>query len=145
MPPAFRALGELYAARWREVAALWSEGTCTLIHGDDHIGNLFVDGERTGFFDWAVASRFPGMRDVAYFLGNSLPPEVRRAEEDALLARYRGRWPTTGSNSTRPSSASSTGSSPSTRGSRPPRRRPWARGGSRPTLAVGPWSARRRP
>ena len=44
---------------------------------------------RTGFFDWAVASRFPGMRDVAYFLGNSLPTEVRRAEEDALLARYR--------------------------------------------------------
>ncbi len=89
MPPAFRELGELYAARSHEVAALWNEGTSTLIHGDDHIGNLLVDGERTGFFDWAVASRFPGMRDVAYFLGNSLPTEVRRAEEDALLARYR--------------------------------------------------------
>jgi Phosphotransferase enzyme family len=89
MPPAFRALGELYAARSREVAALWNEGTSTLIHGDDHIGNLLVDGGRTGFFDWAVASRFPGMRDVAYFLANSLPTEVRRAEEDTLLARYR--------------------------------------------------------
>jgi hypothetical protein len=89
MPPAFCELGELYTARSREVAALWNDGTCTLIHGDDHIGNLFVDGGRTGFFDWAVASRFPGMRDVAYFLGNSLPTEVRREEEDALLARYR--------------------------------------------------------
>ncbi len=27
MPPAFRALGEVYAARSREVAALWNEGT----------------------------------------------------------------------------------------------------------------------
>jgi hypothetical protein len=89
MSPAFRAMGELYATRSREVAALWNEGECTLIHGDDHIGNLFVDGERTGFYDWAVASRFPGMRDVSYFLCNSLPPDVRRTEEDALLARYR--------------------------------------------------------
>jgi hypothetical protein len=30
------------------------------------------------------------MRDVAYFLCNSLPTAVRRAEEDALIARYRG-------------------------------------------------------
>jgi hypothetical protein len=60
-----------------------------LIHGDDHIGNLFVDAGRTGFYDWAVASRHPGMRDVSYFLCNSLPTDVRRAEEDHLLARYR--------------------------------------------------------
>ena len=72
-------MGELYATRSREVAALWNEGECTLIHGDDHIGNLFVDGDRTGFYDWAVASRFPGMRDVSYFLCNSLP--ARRASD----------------------------------------------------------------
>jgi hypothetical protein len=89
MPIAFRQLGELYVARSREVAALWSDGISTLIHGDDHIGNLFVDQGRAGFFDWAVASRFPGMRDVAYFLGNSLPAAVRRVEEGALLERYR--------------------------------------------------------
>ena len=34
-------------------------------------------------------TRLPGMRDVAYFLCNSLPTEVRRSEEAALLARYR--------------------------------------------------------
>jgi aminoglycoside phosphotransferase (APT) family kinase protein len=89
MPPAFRQLGELYVARYRDIAGLWREGERTLIHGDAHIGNLFVDGRRTGFYDWAVASRFPGMRDVAYFLCNSLPRDVRRAEEDPLLARYR--------------------------------------------------------
>jgi hypothetical protein len=89
LPPAFRELGELYVERYREIGSLWNEGERTLIHGDDHIGNLFVDDHRTGFYDWAVASRHPGMRDVAYFLCNSVPTEVRRAEEDRLLARYR--------------------------------------------------------
>ena len=88
MPPAFREMGELYVDRNRDIGALWNEGERTLIHGDDHIGNLFVDAGRTGFYDWAVASRHPGMRDVAYFLCNSLPVELRRAEEDALLKRY---------------------------------------------------------
>lgn len=89
LPPEFRLLGERYIAHNRDIGALWNKGERTLIHGDDHIGNLFVDAGRTGFYDWAVASRFPGMRDVAYFLCNSLPTDVRRAEEDDLVARYR--------------------------------------------------------
>ena len=88
MGPAFRALAEMYIARSGDVIALFNEGEHTLIHGDDHIGNLFVDGGRTGFYDWAVASRAPGVRDVAYFLCNSLPVETHRAEQDSLLARY---------------------------------------------------------
>jgi aminoglycoside phosphotransferase (APT) family kinase protein len=91
LPPEFAQMGELYIARNRDIGALWNEGERTLIHGDDHIGNLFVDGGRTGFYDWAVASRYPGVRDVAYFLCNSLPTEVRRREEGALLSRYRAR------------------------------------------------------
>jgi hypothetical protein len=90
MGSAFRALAQTYIARSGDVISLFNEGEHTLIHGDDHIGNLFVDGERTGFYDWAVASRAPGVRDVAYFLCNSLPVETRRAEQDSLLARYRG-------------------------------------------------------
>ncbi len=89
MPPAFRELGEIYVVRYRDIGSLWNEGERTLIHGDDHMGNLFVDHGRTGFYDWAVASEHPGMRDVSYFLCNSLPTEVRRAEEGTLLARYR--------------------------------------------------------
>lgn len=88
MGPAFRELAELYIERSGDVIALYGEGEQTLIHGDDHIGNLFVDGGRTGFFDWAVACRSPGLRDVAYFTCNSLPIEVRRSEQDALLDRY---------------------------------------------------------
>ena len=89
LPPEFARMGTTYIAHNREIGALWNEGERTLIHGDDHIGNLFVDSGRTGFYDWAVASRYPGMRDVAYFLCNSLPTELRRAEEGSLIDRYR--------------------------------------------------------
>lgn len=89
MPAVFRRLGDLYASRSLDIVALFGEGDRTLIHGDTHSGNLFVDGDRTGFYDWAVAGRGPGARDVAYFLCNSLPTETRRTEEDALLTRYR--------------------------------------------------------
>jgi Phosphotransferase enzyme family len=89
LPPAFRELGELYITRYRDIGSLFTEGERTLAHCDNHIGNLFVDDGRTGFYDWAVASQFPGVRDVAYFSCNSLPTEVRRTEEDALLSRYR--------------------------------------------------------
>jgi aminoglycoside phosphotransferase (APT) family kinase protein len=90
LPAEFSQLGQLYISRNRDIGTLWNtSGTPTLIHGDDHIGNLFVDQGRTGFYDWAVASRFPGMRDVAYFLCNSLPTDLRRREETTLVARYR--------------------------------------------------------
>jgi aminoglycoside phosphotransferase (APT) family kinase protein len=89
LPPAFGELGALYTERYLEVGRLFNEGPRTLIHGDDHIGNLFVEDGRTGFYDWAVASRYPGMRDVAYFLCNSLPTELRRDEEASLIGRYR--------------------------------------------------------
>ena len=67
---------------------MFNEGERTLIHGDTHSGNLFVDGGRTGFFDWAVVGRAPGVRDVAYFLCNSLPVETRRAEEFNVARPY---------------------------------------------------------
>ena len=91
MPSVFRRLGELYAKRSLDIVALFNEGERTLIHGDTHSGNLFVDAGRAGFYDWAVAGRGPGVRDVAYFLCNSLPVEARRSEEESLLARYRSR------------------------------------------------------
>ncbi|TDO15084.1 phosphotransferase family enzyme [Mycobacterium sp. BK086] len=89
MGPAFRRLAQLYIERSGDIVGLFGGGELTLIHGDTHSGNLFVDGERTGFYDWAVVGRGPGMRDVAYFLCNSLSTSARRAEQDALVARYR--------------------------------------------------------
>ena len=87
-PAAFRAVGELYANRTGAVLEAWDDGPRSLIHGDPHSGNLFLDGPTIGFLDWGMVSRSPGMRDVAYFCCNSLPTEVRRALEAELLDRY---------------------------------------------------------
>jgi thiamine kinase-like enzyme len=92
LPAGFVELAELYEERAQGVMALYREGACTLVHGDPHLGNLFVDsanGDRTGFLDWAMIARAPGIRDVAYVLANSTPTELRRAHERALLDRYR--------------------------------------------------------
>lgn len=89
MPSVFRHLAQLCIDRNADVVALFTEGEHTLIHGDSHIGNLFVDDGRTGFYDWAVASRGPGIRDFAYFMCNSVRTDLRRAHEDDLLGVYR--------------------------------------------------------
>lgn len=87
-PAAFRAVGTLYATRTGAVLDAWDAGPRTLIHGDPHSGNLFLDGPTIGFLDWGMVSHSPGLRDVAYFCCNSLPAPVRRALESELLDRY---------------------------------------------------------
>ena len=72
-PEVFRAVGELYATQTGAVLDAWDAGPRTLIHGDPHSGNLFLDGSTIGFLDWGMVSRSPGLRDVAYFCCNSLP------------------------------------------------------------------------
>jgi aminoglycoside phosphotransferase (APT) family kinase protein len=88
-PPEFAAIGAIYIAHMEAFNEWLDEGPHTLIHGDCHLGNLFRDGARPGFLDWACVAHAPGMRDVAYFLCNSLPIELRQKEERDLLVRYR--------------------------------------------------------
>jgi thiamine kinase-like enzyme len=91
MPSSFRRLGELYIERTRTIADLWAEPPHTLVHGDPHMGNLFVDGSRAGFFDWGMVMAKAGMWDVAYVICNSVPTEIRRANERAWIEHYRQR------------------------------------------------------
>jgi hypothetical protein len=88
-PPEFAAIGELYVTHMEAFNDWMDRGPHTLIHYDCHLGNLFRDRSRPGFLDWACVAHAPGMRDVAYFLSNSLPIELRRKEERDLLQRYR--------------------------------------------------------
>jgi len=88
-PPVFAELCRLYAVHHERVCDLWDEGEATLIHGDIHAGNQFVDGTRIGMYDWAVVSRSPGIRDVAIYLCNSCPTDLRRSEEHGWLRAYR--------------------------------------------------------
>lgn len=95
MDDTFHRLAELYLEHGPEIGELWRGGPPTLVHGDDHMGNLFVDpaqagpaGGRTGFLDWAVVCAGPGIRDVSYVLCNSVPVEVREEIERPLIGDY---------------------------------------------------------
>lgn len=89
MPGIFSSLAELYLRETDAIHALWNRGTQTLIHGDVHDGNLFLDGENTGLLDWAVVARGPGMRDVGYFLAGTLSPEDQQKHHLEMLDYYR--------------------------------------------------------
>ena len=55
-------------------------------HGDIRLDNIFFDGEEVLFVDWQAICTSAPEQDVAYFITQSVPPDVR-AEED-LLAYY---------------------------------------------------------
>ena len=91
LPEEFHRLADIYLARNDDIVALWNSGPRTFVHGDPHMGNLFVDtvnGNRTGFLDWAMIGRSPGLRDVAYVLCNSIPAAVRATDERGWVEHY---------------------------------------------------------
>jgi len=88
MPRAFHELAELYLEHTEALCDLLDEGPQTLIHGDSHLGNTFVDRDRVGLLDWACTCRAPGLRDVSYYLCASTPTGLRRRSQHALLRRY---------------------------------------------------------
>ena len=74
--------------RAERIPDLLSRGPRTLVHGDAHLGNMFTDADNPGFLDWALIGFAPGLRDVAYFLGGSVPTDLRRGQERRLVERY---------------------------------------------------------
>lgn len=64
------------------------EGPLTLFHGDFRADNLLFGGPRAAVVDWQTVAYAPGPADLAYFLGSSLPVEVRRTSERTLVERY---------------------------------------------------------
>ncbi len=97
--PALKRFGDLVPREVREGAHRihahrdlleehWAAGPLTLLHGDPHVANLYFDGEDVGFLDWQVVQKGQGVRDVAYFVINSLPTGLRREREGELLDHY---------------------------------------------------------
>jgi hypothetical protein len=84
----FNEIAELYIDHCDALQAIWQEGPKTVIHGDPHIGNLFVDGDRTGFLDWGIIRVSTPLRDVSYFMTMGMSIEDRRAHERDLLRHY---------------------------------------------------------
>jgi hypothetical protein len=89
-PPAFHSVARIYLDQNEAFCDLLDRGTRTLLHGDPHLGNFFVDEGRVGFLDWACVSRGPALRDIGYFLGASVATDLRRREQRDLIERYLG-------------------------------------------------------
>jgi hypothetical protein len=96
LTPAYVATGELYVEHHARLDELWNAGPQTYIHGDTHIGNVFLDGPRVGFLDWGLSRVSTPLRDVSYFLTMSVDPEARRRSERDLLRLYLDALRTTG-------------------------------------------------
>jgi hypothetical protein len=85
---AYIAAGELYVDHHDRIDDLWNAGPQTYIHGDTHIGNVFLDGGRVGFLDWGLSRVSTPLRDVSYFLTMTVDPDERRRSERDLLRLY---------------------------------------------------------
>jgi hypothetical protein len=60
-----------------------------VIHGDTHVGNLFLDADgRPCFLDWQLVQRGAWYLDVGYHIASTLSPDERRKHERELLTRY---------------------------------------------------------
>lgn len=64
----------------------------TAAHGDYRVDNMLFGTPEGGAplttVDWQTVSLGPGVSDVSYFLGTSLLPELRAAEERDLVKEY---------------------------------------------------------
>ena len=75
---------------YRQLAAVTENATpWTVIHGDPHLANVYLDGAgRPSFTDWQVAQRGPWYLDVGYHLATALTVADRRKNEDDLVRHY---------------------------------------------------------
>jgi hypothetical protein len=89
----YAEMAQLYIDHRPALDEIWMRGPITVLQGDSHVGNLFLDpagrdGGRVGFLDWGLIQLGTPMRDVGYFITMALSPENRRAHERALIQRY---------------------------------------------------------
>ena len=88
LPDAVRVPGRLLDA-FRTLAARRPGDGWAVIHGDAHVGNLFLDaGGRPGLVDWQLVQHGHWSTDVGYHIASALEPAERRAHERDLLAHY---------------------------------------------------------
>ena len=103
LPSACRRFGECFSPQlsrlalefgcslmkyWRRAASLTP---LTFTHGDYRLDNLFFDPDHPSelaVIDWQVCSIGSGMRDMAYFLGTNVEPDVRRTIERDVIEEY---------------------------------------------------------
>jgi hypothetical protein len=89
VPKSVRDSQRLFAAYQQLGERVATESPWCVIHGDVHIGNVFLDGAgRPSFCDWQLVQRGPWYLDVGYHIASVLTVDDRRAHEDDLLHHY---------------------------------------------------------
>lgn len=92
LTPELREAARRFALVFPQYSQQGSQGPQTLTHGDFRADNLAFahtsEGRGVTVFDWQVARRSRGPRDLAYFLSSSLSVEQRRILEESLLDLY---------------------------------------------------------
>lgn len=92
IPPAARARGSAMPANVGQLLDQMTQGPQSLVHADVRLDNLFFGNQpgaaEIALIDWQSVCSCCGEQDLAYFLTQSLPQELLRAEGDALIQRY---------------------------------------------------------
>jgi hypothetical protein len=89
VPEAVRDAQRLYDAYRMLGADVAGATPWCVIHGDPHIGNLYLDGAgRPTFLDWQLVQRGPWYLDVGYHLASVLTIDDRRRNEIDLVRHY---------------------------------------------------------
>jgi Phosphotransferase enzyme family len=82
-------LVDVYRAMGAVLAHAESTEPWCVIHGDPHLGNLFLDAARQPcLLDWQLVQRGMWYVDVGYHIASTLTVEDRRASERELLRHY---------------------------------------------------------
>jgi aminoglycoside/choline kinase family phosphotransferase len=94
VPERIALLKDRYLAALPKLFAWMATPPLTVVHGDFRMDNLFF-GSAAGqepliAIDWQGSLRGRASQDVAYFLSGSLPAELRREHERALIGRWHG-------------------------------------------------------
>lgn len=88
LTPEVRAFGDRFVEVLPDLVGRLSEPPCTLRHGDYRLDNIFFVGGDLTVCDWQLVDRSRGARDLAYFLSQSLTPELRATLDRPLVERY---------------------------------------------------------
>jgi Phosphotransferase enzyme family len=89
VPQRVRDAQRLWDAVGRLATLLQTAGPRCLLHGEAHVGNLYLDAiGHPCLVDWQLVQGGPWYLDVGYHLGCTLSPDERRRNESDLLAHY---------------------------------------------------------
>jgi hypothetical protein len=73
---------------WDSLSDYWFTGPLSLCHGDSHLGNFYLKGTEMGMLDFQAVHWGNGIRDVQYFLIDSLPANILAEHERDLIQYY---------------------------------------------------------